>query len=94
MVQGQLKLPEPIFEAISNRGRMDTGRTASASSGETGAQAIVEEKTRIATHTSAPTSITRHFLLLEGGPAGKMRRSHLLKMMLKATGEKGFRKAG
>src|SRR5258705_12230834 len=99
VVQGALKLIlEPIFEADFQSGSYGyrPKRTAHQAVNRV-AQAIVEEKTRIIDiDLRAYFDNVQHFLLLE-----KVARQvqddavmHLLKMMLKATGEKGVPQGG
>ena len=99
VVQGALKLIlEPIFEADFQSGSYGyrPKRTAHQAVNRV-AQAIVEEKTRIIDiDLRAYFDNVQHFLLLE-----KVARRvhddevmHLLKMMLKATGEKGVPQGG
>ena len=99
VVQGALKLIlEPIFEADFQPGSYGyrPKRTAHQAVNRV-AQAIVEEKTRIIDiDLRAYFDNVQHFLLLE-----KVARRvqddavmHLLKMMLKATGEKGVPQGG
>jgi len=99
VVQGALKLIlEPIFEADFQSGSYGyrPKRTAHQAVNRV-AQAIVEEKTRIIDiDLSAYFDNVRHSLLLE-----KVARRvqdddvmHLLKMMLKATGDKGVPQGG
>ena len=99
VVQGALKLIlEPIFEADFQSGSYGyrPKRTAHQAVNRV-AQAIVESKTRIIDlDLRAYFDNVQHYLLLE-----KVARRvqdeevmHLLKMMLKATGERAFRKAG
>src|ERR1700685_1765884 len=99
VVQGALKLIlEPIFEADFQSGSYGyrPKRTAHQAVNRV-AQAIVEEKTRIIDiDLRAYFDNVQHYLLLE-----KVARRvqddeimHLLKMMLKATGEKGVPQGG
>jgi RNA-directed DNA polymerase len=99
VVQGAVKLIlEPIFEADFQPGSYGyrPKRTAHQAVNRV-AQAIVEEKTRIIDiDLRAYFDNVQHFLLLE-----KVARRvqddavmHLLKMMLKATGEKGVPQGG
>jgi RNA-directed DNA polymerase len=99
VVQGALKLIlEPIFEADFQSGSYGyrPKRTAHQAVNQV-AQAIVEEKIRIIDiDLRAYFDNVQHFLLLE-----KVARRvhddevmHLLKMMLKATGEKGVPQGG
>src|SRR6516162_4170617 len=99
VVQGALKLIlEPIFEADFQSGSYGyrPNRTAHEAIDRV-AQAIVEEKTRIIDlDLRAYFDNVQHYLLLE-----KVARRvqddevmHLLKMMLKATGEKGVPQGG
>jgi len=99
VVQGAVKLIlEPIFEADFQQGSYGyrPKRTAHQAVNRV-AQAIVEEKTRIIDiDLRAYFDNVQHFLLLE-----KVARRvqddavmHLLKMMLKATGEKGVPQGG
>src|SRR5580658_784159 len=99
VVQGALKLIlEPIFEADFQAGSYGyrPKRTAHEAVNRV-AQAIVEEKTRIIDiDLRAYFDNVQHYLLLE-----KVARRvqddavmHLLKMMLKATGEKGVPQGG
>src|SRR5215472_17143794 len=99
VVQGALKLIlEPIFEADFQPGTYGyrPKRTAHQAVNQV-AQAIVEEKTRVIDiDLRAYFDNVQHFLLLE-----KVARRvqddavmHLLKMMLKATGEKGVPQGG
>jgi RNA-directed DNA polymerase len=99
VVQGALKLIlEPIFEADFQPGSYGyrPKRTAHQAVNRV-AQAIVEEKTRIIDiDLRAYFDNVQHYLLLE-----KVARRvqddavmHLLKMMLKATGEKGVPQGG
>src|SRR6266481_2471003 len=99
VVQGVLKLIlEPIFEADFQSGSYGyrPKRTAHQAVNRV-AQAIVEEKTRIIDiDLRAYFDNVQHYLLLE-----KVARRvqddevmHLLKMMLKATGEKGVPQGG
>src|SRR6184192_1728676 len=99
VVQGALKLIlEPIFEADFQAGSYGyrPKRTAHEAVARV-AQAIVEEKTRIIDlDLKAYFDNVQHYLLLE-----KVARRvqddavmHLLKMMLKATGEKGVPQGG
>jgi RNA-directed DNA polymerase len=99
VVQGALKLIlEPIFEADFQSGSYGYRRKRTAHQAVNRvAQAIVEEKTRIIDiDLRAYFDNVQHFLLLE-----KVARRvqddevmHLLKMMLKATGEKGVPQGG
>jgi RNA-directed DNA polymerase len=99
VVQGAVKLIlEPIFEADFQPGSYGyrPKRTAHQAVNRV-AQAIVEEKTRIIDiDLRAYFDNVQHFLLLEKA----VRRvqddavMHLLKMMLKATGEKGVPQGG
>ena len=99
VVQGALKLIlEPIFEADFQPGSYGyrPKRTAHQAVNRV-AQAIVEEKTRIIDIVlRAYFDNVQHFLLLEK-VARRVRDDeimHLLKMMLKATGEKGVPQGG
>src|SRR5579863_944176 len=99
VVQGALKLIlEPIFEADFQSGSYGyrPKRTAHEAVNRV-AQAIVEEKTRIIDiDLRAYFDNVQHYLLLEK-VARRVRDDevmHLLKMMLKATGEKGVPQGG
>jgi RNA-directed DNA polymerase len=99
VVQGALKLIlEPIFEADFQSGSYGyrPKRTAHQAVNRV-AQAIVESKTRIIDlDLRAYFDNVRHYLLLEK-VARRVRDDavmHLLKMMLKATGEKGVPQGG
>jgi RNA-directed DNA polymerase len=99
VVQGALKLIlEAIFEADFQAGPYGyrPGRTAHRAVNRV-AQAIVEEKTRIIDiDLRACFNNVQHFLLLEK-VARRVRDDavmHLLKMMLKASGEKGVPQGG
>ena len=99
VVQGALKLIlEPIFEADFQSGSYGyrPKRTAHQAVNRV-AQAIVEEKTRIIDiDLRAYFDNVQHYLLLEK-VAGRVQDDevmHLLKMMLKATGEKGVPQGG
>jgi RNA-directed DNA polymerase len=99
VVQGALKLIlEPIFEADFQSGSYGyRPKTDSASSGEPGGRSDCGEQTRIIDiDLRAYFDNVQHYLLLE-----KVARRvqddavmHLLKMMLKVTGEKGVPQGG
>src|ERR1700692_3821510 len=99
VVQGALKLIlEPIFEADFQPGSYGYRPKRSAHEAVArGAQAIVEEKTRIIDlDLTAYFDNVQHFLLLEK-VARRVRDDavmHLLKMILKATGKKGVPQGG
>jgi len=99
VVQGAVKLiVEPIFEADFQPGPYGyrPKRTAHQAVHRV-AQAIVEEKTRIVDiDLRAYFDNVQHFLLLEKAARRVQDDAvmHLLKMMLKATGEKGVPQGG
>ena len=99
VVQGAVKLIlEPIFEADFQPGSYGyrPKRTAHQAVNRV-AQAIVEEKTRIIDiDLRAYFDNVQHFLLLEKAARRVQDDAvmHLLKMMLKATGEKGVPQGG
>ena len=99
VVQGALKLIlEPIFEADFQSGSYGYRRKRTAHQAVNRvAQAIVESKTRIIDlDLRAYFDNVQHYLLLEK-VARRVRDDgvmHLLKMMLKATGEKGVPQGG